>query len=112
MTGSALIAKDSQRQHADFWYPIDFASLTVMLLRKAAPMQAPRRLDRVIPVARACLRNRRGVELPPASDKSAIWRNPDAIHFRISRIFNNLIAPLMRNPFLWSNAGPKWRSPA
>jgi hypothetical protein len=40
MTPTASIAKDSQKQHVGFSYPIDSAALTVTLLRKAAPKRA------------------------------------------------------------------------
>jgi hypothetical protein len=40
MTPTASIAKDSQKQHVGFSYPIDSATLTVTLLRKATPKHA------------------------------------------------------------------------
>ena len=40
MTPTASIAKDSQKQHVGFSYPIDSVTLTVTLLRKATPKHA------------------------------------------------------------------------
>ena len=41
MIDDILIAKDSQKQPAAFWYLFDFLYLTITPLRKATPKQAP-----------------------------------------------------------------------
>ena len=44
MIDATLIAKDSQKRPAAFWYLFDFLYLTITPSRKATPKQAPERV--------------------------------------------------------------------